>query len=73
MPVSTPGPSAREAQRDRIVKWHARGQDALDAYGIPRFADGIEYTIAERVDLLAAMGQIDKAPRRGSGIERGDR
>lgn len=47
-------PGAGEARRRLISKWHAQGHDALDAHGIPRFADGLEYTIAERIALLAA-------------------
>lgn len=54
MSVSGAGPDAGEMQRKRIVLWHADGHDALDRHGIPRFADGLSYTIAERIDLLAA-------------------
>lgn len=46
-------PGADEARRKLIVGWHARGHDALDGYDIPRFEDGMEYTIAERIELLA--------------------
>lgn len=46
-------PGANEARGKLIVGWHARGHDALDGYDIPRFSDGIEYTIAERIELLA--------------------
>jgi hypothetical protein len=52
--VSQPGPGAAE-ERDRLIKrWHAAGHSELDRHDIPRFADGMEYTIAERIALLAA-------------------
>jgi hypothetical protein len=46
-------PGADEKQTRRIVKWHAQGHDALDDLGVPRMADGLSYTIAERIRLLS--------------------
>lgn len=53
-PGRAPEPGALQEQQRRIVIWHARGHDALDDAGIPRFGDGMEYTIAERIGLLRA-------------------
>ena len=64
MSVSSPGPGAYEEQMRRISRWHARGHDALDAFGIPRRADGLEYTIAERITLLGEKGGVPKVERR---------
>jgi hypothetical protein len=53
MDMNSKGAGTREAHRDLIVTWHAQGHDALDGYDIPRFADGLEYTISERIEQLA--------------------
>lgn len=58
------GSGSREHRRDLIVKWHAQGHDALDQYNIARFADGIEYTLAERINLLARSGGV--SPQEGA-------
>lgn len=53
MSVNQPTPGASDALDKLIVRLHAKGQTLLDRYGIPREADGIMYTIAERIELLA--------------------
>lgn len=54
MSARAKGPHADELRRDQIVTWHACGHDTLDELGVPRFADGLAYTLAERIGLLAA-------------------
>jgi hypothetical protein len=56
--VSQPGPGARERRRDLIVTWHAMAHDELDKYGIPRHSDGLEFTLAERIEHLADIGKV---------------
>lgn len=53
MSTSAAGPEAHEHRRRLIVTWHALGHDALDGYDVPRFEDGLELTIAERIERLA--------------------
>jgi len=59
------GPNADELRLKQIVTWHARGHDALDRHGIPRIAEGLEYTIEERIDLLAAAWDSREKQLRG--------
>jgi hypothetical protein len=61
---SAGNPDAHHARRLLIVKWHAQAHARLDEENIPRFADGLEYTLLERIDILIA----DRAVR-GSNDE----
>lgn len=51
--MSQKDPGADGLRVSQIITWHALGHDALDGYEVARFADGLEYTIAERIELLA--------------------
>ena len=69
------GPGALEARRKEIVANHARGHHALDRYGVPRMTkpEGSEqfheYTIAQRIELLAEAGQITPQPKQVLSIK----
>lgn len=62
MSTGTPMPGAAEGRTRLIVGWHASGHSRLDEFGIPRMRDGLEYTIGERIALLAEKGGVEKLP-----------
>lgn len=66
--VSGEGPNAGEERRKLITFWHARGHDKLDRFGVPRFEDGMELMIEERIERLALLGAVTEQPRPAPGI-----
>jgi hypothetical protein len=73
-PDMTPGPDAERLLRQKVSHDRAAGHDELDRYDIPR---GVrtsldvplhEYSLAERIKLLALRGNVKRHERPAANI-----